>query len=125
MKVKITELAEELGVNVNDLMLLKAKKLTPEDYTGHGKNTWFTESAVLKIRLAMDIPEFSPDVLQADYVHDAPNPRWIYGNIQGVGGKRAILIPPKLRGKLKNKKFPVHAITDNTGTTYRHASLMG
>lgn len=125
MKVKITELADELGVNVNDLMLLKAKKLTPEDYTGHGKNTWFTESAVVKIRLAMDIPEFSPDVLQADYVHDAPNPRWIYGNIQGVGGKRAILIPPKLRGKLKNKKFPVHAITDNTGTTYRHASLTG
>jgi hypothetical protein len=58
MKVKITELADELGVNVNDLMLLKAKKLTPEDYTGHGKNTWFTESAVVKIRLAWTYRSF-------------------------------------------------------------------
>jgi TfoX/Sxy family transcriptional regulator of competence genes len=32
-----------MGVSVNDLMLLKIKKLTAEDYTGHGKNTWFTE----------------------------------------------------------------------------------
>jgi len=125
MKVKITELAEQLGVNVNDLMMLKTQKLTEDDYTGHGNKTWFTEDAVVKIRLALDIPEFSPDVMYATFVRDAPNPRWVYANIQGIGGKHAVLIPRKLRGKLNNKKFPVHGITDTTGTTYRHASLMG
>lgn len=125
MKVKITELAEELGVNVNELLEVKASKLTEDDWTGRGKNTWFTEDAVAKIRLAMDIPELSPDVLYATFVHAAPNDRWVYAKIEGVDGKRPVLIPRKLRGKLKDKKFPVHAITDNKGTTYRHAALTG
>jgi len=125
MKVKITELAEELGVNVNELLEVKASKLTEDDWTGRGKNTWFTEDAVDKIRLALDVPELSPDVVYATFLHAAPNNRWVYAKIQGVDGKRPVFIPKKLRGKLKDKKFPVHAITDIKGTTYRHASLTG
>ena len=37
MKVKITELADELGVNVNDLMLLKAKNLRPRTTRATGR----------------------------------------------------------------------------------------
>lgn len=123
--MKITELADELDVNVNKLLEIKASKLTKEDWTGHGKNTVFTDNGVTQIRLYLNAPEISPDVVYATFVHSAPNDRWVYAKIEGVDGKRPVLIPRKFRGKLKDKKFPVHAIKDSKGTTYRHASLTG
>jgi hypothetical protein len=125
MKTKITNLAKDLDVSVNDLLHIKETKLIDEDWSGRGKNTWFTQDAVKKIFLALELPEFSPSIIYGTYVHEAPNPRWVYAKIDGVDGKRPVLIPNKLRGKLKGKKFPINAITDNKDTTYRHAALTG
>ena len=125
MKTRITELADEMKVSVNELMLLKQSKLTEDEYSGAGKNTWFTPKGVEMIKLALDIPELSPDCKYATFLHDAPNGRWVYAKIEGVDGKRAVLIPRKFRDKLKNKRFPIHVITDSKGTTYRYATLTG
>ncbi len=125
MKTKITNLAKDLDVSVNKLLELKESKLMDDEWSGRGKNTWFTEDAVKKIFLALELPEVSPSILYGVYVHEAPNDRWIYAKIEGVDGKRPVLIPNKLRGKLKGKKFPINAITDNKDTTYRHAALTG
>lgn len=125
MKTKITNLAETLNVSVDKLLELKESKLMEGEWSGKGKNTWFTEDAVKKIFLAVELPEVSPSILYGVYLHEAPNPRWVYAKIDGVDGKRPVLIPNKLRDKLKGKRFPINAITDNKDTTYRHAALTG
>jgi hypothetical protein len=125
MKTKITELAKDLGLDVDKLLELKDSKLMEGDWSGKGKNTWFTEDAVKKIFFALELPEVLPNVLYGTYLHEAPNPRWVYAKIEGVDGKRPVLIPSKLRDKLKGKKFPINAITDSKDTTYRHAGLTG
>jgi hypothetical protein len=56
-------------------------------------------------------------------VKQCPNPNWVWALINGT--KTPVAIPSKLRGKLIGKTIPVHAITDASGTTYRHADLTG
>lgn len=125
MKVKLTELAKELGKTFNELHELKLEKLVAGEYTGSGRNTWLTPEAVDKLRLACVIPPAVPTVLDAEVIKDAPNPNWVYAIISGIEGKKPVAIPRKLHGKLMGKPIKVHAITDATGTTYRHASLTG
>ena len=125
MKTKITALAEELDVSVNEIMMLKCK-LEEDEWKGHGKNTWFqTEEAVEKLRLALDIPLAVPDVLTGSVLRSARNPNWVYAKIIGMEGKHPVAIPRRLREKLVGKKIQIHAITDINGTTYRHAKLTG
>jgi|TARA_R110000796_G_scaffold35270_1_gene90778 hypothetical protein len=125
MKTKITDLAKRFDVSVDELLEIKQKKLTKEDWTGRGKGTWFTEDGVEKVFLELEAPDVLPELLYGTFLHEAPNDRWVYAKIEGVDGKTAVLIPRKLRAKLKGKKFPIHAITDNRDTTYRHAALTG
>lgn len=125
MKVKLTELAKKLGKTFDELHQLKLDKLVAGEYTGSGRNTWLIEEAAEKLRLAVELPPAVPTVLDARVLHDAPNPNWVYAIIQDVNGKRPVAIPRRLRGKLSGKPIKVHAITDATGTTYRHASLTG
>ena len=106
-------------------MLLKTNKLDATDYKGVGKNTWFNETGITKIRLAIEIPLAVPDQLVGMVLSNAKNPNWVYCDITGIGGKKPVAIPRRLRGKLLNKRIPIHAITDATGTTYRHALLTG
>jgi hypothetical protein len=125
MKIKLTELAKKLGMTFDEAHQLKLDKLVAGEYKGSGRNTWLTPEAAEKLRLAMEIPAVVPTVLDAKVLHDAPNPNWVYAIIQDVNGKRPVAIPRRLRGKLVGKPIKVHAITDATGTTYRHASLTG
>ena len=123
--IRITDLAKELNVSVNELMTLKTTKLDATDYKGVGKNTWFSEAGIAKIRLAIDIPLAVPNQFIGMVLSNAKNPNWVYCEIVGIGGKKPVAIPRRLRGKLLNKRIPIHAITDATGTTYRHALLTG
>lgn len=125
MKVKLTELAKTLGKTYEEMNRLKEEKLVDGEYTGKGKNTWLLEEAAEKLRLAVEIPAVVPTVLEARVLHDAPNPNWVYAIIPDINGKRPVAIPRRLRGKLIGKPIKIHAITDATGTTYRHASLTG
>lgn len=123
--IRITDLAEQLNVSVNRLMTLKTTKLEVTDYKGVGKNTWFNEAGIAKIRLAIDIPLAVPNQFIGMVLSYAKNPNWVWCEIVGMEGKKPVAIPRRLRGKLLNKRIPIHAITDATGTTYRHTILTG
>jgi hypothetical protein len=58
MKTKITELAKDLGLDVDKLLELKDSKLMEGDWSGKGKNTWFTEDAVRKSFLPLSCRRF-------------------------------------------------------------------
>jgi hypothetical protein len=125
MKTKITDLSVELKVPYAELMEIAKAKLSEKDYTGAGKRLWLTEAAVEKLKLALAVPPAVPDVIIGQVLSEAPNNRWVYCTLAGKEGKHPVLIPNRLRGKLVGKKIEVHAITDATGTTYRHAALSG
>jgi hypothetical protein len=61
--------------------------------------------------------------LQAVVISQARNPQWVFAKIDNLDGKYAVAIPRKLSGKLEGKRINVEAITDDTGTTYRHEFL--
>lgn len=119
MKIKITDLAEQLGTSVNELILLK-EKLTPEQWTGRGKNTWFTEEAADILRLALDIPEIVPDRMQGVVLYQARNPNYVFVKLNGKDGKVPVCIPRRLRDMLTGKRINVEAIIDERGTSYRY-----
>jgi hypothetical protein len=119
MKIKITELAEQLGTSVNDLLSLK-EKLTEEQWSGRGKNTWFTEDAVEVLRVALDIPEIVPNKARGIVLYSARNPNYVYVKLNGKEGKVPVCIPRRMRDKLDGKNINVELITDDTGTSYRY-----
>jgi len=124
-KVKIGTVAEELKMDINELIKLKSDKLKPDvHYTGYGKNTLLTEKAIEIIKLSLAIPLAVPNRIEAVVLREAKNPRWIYAKLNGSNLKVPVAIPRKLRGKLVGKRIYVDAITDaSNATTYRHELL--
>ena len=125
MKVKMTELGKKLGKSYEEMVALRDEKLVSGEWRGTGRNTWLLPEAAEKLELACKLPPAVPQILRAVVLYDAPNPNWVYGIIDGVEAKQPIAIPRRLHGKLAGKRIEAHAITDATGTTYRHASLYG
>jgi hypothetical protein len=130
MKVKLTELAEELKIGFEEAQAVANEKLMKTQMTGKGRNTWLTEEGAATLRLWKEVPEVVPTTLYGYVLYDAPNPNYVYAKIDGRDGKVPVVIPRKLRGKLgpkekgtKGKRIPIHAITDATGTTYRYGPL--
>ena len=123
-KIKITTVAEELKIDINELIKLKTDKLKPEMYSGYGKNTLITEQGIEVIKLSLAIPLAVPNRIEAIVLREAKNPRWIYAKLTGSNIKVPVAIPRKLRGKLVGKRIYVDAITDaSNATTYRHELL--
>ena len=122
MKTKLTKIANAWQMPFDDLIVYVTKKVSPQYITGTGRSTWLTEEGLEELEIALQAPSAVPDVLYGTVKREAPNPIWVYTAIEGVG-QFPVFIPRKLRGKLINKRIPIHAITNNTGTTYRHAAL--
>lgn len=125
MKEKLTDLAKKLGITWDEAQRLRDTKLKPDQWAGKGKNTWLTEEAVRMIALAVQVPPVVPDVLYGEVIMAAPNPNLVMVKLEGDYRKTPVFIPRRLHGRLIGKRIPIHAITDATGTTYRHAQLTG
>jgi hypothetical protein len=123
MKKRITVMAAELGTTEEEIMKIAGEKLTRAQYTGTGKNTWFTEAGQKVVETALFIPEAAPKKLIGWVLAECRNPRWVWATIEGKQGKHPVLIPARLRGKLIAKQIAIDAITDINGTTFRHESL--
>ena len=125
MKLKLTELAERLGIPFKEALRLKQEKLAASELTGIGTNTMVTEKGAEEIELAVAVPLAVPTQHEGVVLREAPNPNYVYAKLNGIEGAWPVVIPRRLRGKLLGKRIPIHAITDANGTTYRHANLTG
>jgi hypothetical protein len=123
MKTKCTALAEEMKIDVEQLLAQAAKVIKPGMSTGKGKNTWFTEAGTDLIRQSEESPLTVAHRYEAYGVKTAPNPRWLYCTIDTFKGKIPVAIPRKMQDRLVGKYFTVEAIKDIKGTTFRHESL--
>jgi len=108
-----------MGIKVDDLLVLAAKKLT-DGVTGTGKRTWFSSEAVEILKLANDAPLAVADKTWGLVLSGARNPTWVYAKIDALDGKRLVHISRRYVGALVGKRIPIEVITDANGTTYRH-----
>lgn len=120
-KIQITELAVQLGVDVEKLIKLKNEKLTKTQYKGTGKNTWLTDEGADELKLALECPLAVPTRLMGTVLYRARNPRWVFVKIDGEDGKWPVLIHRRECGRILNKRIAINKITDNAGTTFIHA----
>lgn len=123
MKIKCTALAEEMGMDIDQLMARAARVLQPIHSKGKGKNTWFTEDGADLIRQSEEAPLTVAHRYEALGIKTAPNPRWLYCTIDTFKGKIPVAIPRKMQGRLVGKYFTAEAIQDIKGTTFRHEAL--
>jgi hypothetical protein len=123
MKIKCTVLAEEMGMEIDQLMARAGRVLQAIHSKGRGKNTWFTEDGADLIRQSEEAPLTVAHRYEAFGIKTAPNPRWLYCTIDTFKGKIPVAIPRKMHNRLLGKHFMVEAIKDIKGTTFRHESL--
>lgn len=119
LKTNVKDLAAELNLSVDDLLKLASEKLTG-GVTGKGKNTWYSAEATDILRLAKDAPMAVADKLKGLVIAPCRNPTWVYVKIDGIDGKRLVHISRRYTGMLIGKRIAIEAITDISGTTYRH-----
>lgn len=119
-KIRIGALARQLDVDLNKLISLMKEKLVEGQFSGNGRLAWITPEGAEILKLAVLAPLAVPAKLWARAILQARNPRWVYCTIEGKEGKFPVAIPNRLRGMLIGKRFRVDAITDVSGTTYRH-----
>ncbi len=123
MNITCTELAEEMGVEVEQLLARAKRVVRPGQSKGEGAATVYTEEGADLIRQAEEAPLTVAKLYKARGLNNAGNPRWVYCSIDTFEGKIPVAIPRKLQGKLVGKVFMVEAITDIKGTTFRHEQL--
>ena len=120
-KIKITELAAELDMDVDKLIKLKMEKLGPQHFKGYGKNTWLTHEGANLLRIANIAPLAVPNKLWGTVLNTCRNPAWLSVKIDGIEGRQPVRIPRRKVGLLIGKRILIDAITDaNGGTTYQH-----
>ena len=77
MKIKCTALAEEMGMEIGQLIARAERVLQPIHSKGKGKNTWFTEDGADLIRQSEEAPLTVAHRYEAYGIKTAPNPRWL------------------------------------------------
>lgn len=84
-----------------------------------------TRRAASRIDHEINLPEeLQQETLNAKFLHEANNRRFVFAKIQDVEGKHPVLIPKRLAGKLRGKNFKVERIEDNSGVSYRHEDFL-
>lgn len=120
--VKISEFCKKTGHTREDV-----DKIIENWSVGREKigNAWaITEYIANRIDQELSIPEEIQSVMyNAQFLHNANNPKYVFAKIIGFEGKHPVLVPRRLQGRLQGKNFKVEKIEDNTGVTFRHADF--
>jgi hypothetical protein len=119
-KIKMTALAEELGLTFEQVQVLAEQKVA-RGRTGKGKNTWLSHEAAEEIRLATQVPLAVSNKLEVRAMRQAANPRFVHCRYDGCDTLIPVLIPQRLVGRMIGKTFTAESITDASNcTTYRY-----
>ena len=103
MKVLITELANEICVSINELMVFQ-QTMNKEHYTGVGKRTWFTLEGVEAIRKHFTGPHVSGKMMRGVVLGQCPNKNFVFAKVDGKEGKVFVRIPKRLVGKVLDRR---------------------
>ena len=120
-KIRIGKLAENLDVDVDNLIRLAKSKLCASMMTGKGgKALWINEEGQELLSMAVDIPEIVPKHYKGCVIKPAANPSYVYSYINEIDKKVPVCVPRKLKKALVGKNIKIEAIEDATGVSYRY-----
>jgi len=120
-KIRIGKLAENLDVDVDNLIRLAKSKLCASMMTGKGgKALWINEEGQELLSMAVDIPEIVPKHYSGRVIKPAANPSYVYSYINEIDKKVPVCVPRKLKKALVGKNIKIEAIEDATGVSYRY-----
>jgi hypothetical protein len=122
MKVLITELANEICVSVNEIMVFQ-QTMSPDLYTGVGKRTWFTIEGVNEVKKHFTGPHFDSHIMSGVVLGQCRNPRFVYAKIPNVEGKVVVKIPARLSGKLDKKRIGIEKLVHGAETSYQWVKI--
>ena len=120
MKVRLSKLAEEQDVAVEEALRIATEKLPESSLTGKGKNTWINEQGADILSKSLMIDEIIPKHYEGIVISECPNPRYNYVINKEIGKKVAMMVPRTKRGILVGKKVTFEAIEDIKGISYRY-----
>lgn len=119
-KTRLTKLAEEFEINIDEALNIAHEKLSKEMITGKGKATWINEEGVEILADALIIPEIVPKHLKVKILNECPNRCYNWGYSKELSKKIPVLIPRKFWGKLIGKTITIECISDDKGESYRY-----
>ena len=108
-KKKLTQLAEEYGIPIEEALDLVFKELEEDMVTGKGKNTWINEDGqrVLDEFISM------PVLYRGPVLSEAPNPSYIMVYVKELSKKVPVKIPLRYKGTFPKGKV-VYLEADNS-----------
>jgi hypothetical protein len=108
-KKKLTQLAEEYGIPIEEALDLVFKELEEDMVTGKGKNTWINEDGqrVLDEFISM------PVLYRGPVLSEAPNPSYIMVYVKELSKKVPVKIPLRYKGSFPKGKV-VYLEADNS-----------
>ena len=119
-KTRLTKLAEEFEINIDEALNIAQEKLSKDMITGKGKATWINEEGVEILKDALIIPEIVPKHIKVKILHECPNRCYNWGYSKEIGKKVPVLIPRKFWGRLVGKTITIECISDDKGESYRY-----
>ena len=119
-KTRLTKLAEEFEINIDEAIKIAQDKLPEDMVTGRGKGTWINEEGVKILEEALVIPEIVPKHYKVKILKECPNRCYNWGHCLEIGKRVPILIPRKFWGRLIGKVITVECISDDKGESYRY-----
>jgi hypothetical protein len=108
-KKKLTQLAEEYGIPIEEALDLVFKELEEDMVTGKGKNTWINEDGqrVLDEFISM------PVLYRGPVLSEAPNPSYIMVYVKELSKKVPVKIPLRYKGSFPKGRV-VYLEADNS-----------
>jgi hypothetical protein len=108
-KKKLTQLAEEYGIPIEEALDLVFKELEEDMVTGKGKNTWINEDGqrVLDEFISM------PVLYRGPVLSEAPNPSYIMVYVKELSKKVPVKIPLRYKGTFPRGRV-VYLEADNS-----------
>ena len=119
-KTRLTQLAKEFEINIDEALTIAENKLSAEMITGKGGNTWINEEGVEILQDALIVPEIVPKHYKVKILTECPNRCYNWGHSKEIGKKIPVLIPRRFWGRLVGKTVTVECISDDKGESYRY-----
>jgi len=119
-KTRLTQLAKEFEINIDEALQIAHEKLSEDMITGKGKATWINEEGVEILQDALIVPEIVPKHYKVKILHECPNRCYNWGHSKEIGKRIPVLIPRRFWGRLIGKFVTVECIADSKGESYRY-----
>lgn len=109
----------ETDYSFDECLKIVTEKLSPEMFSGKGRNTWINEEGAEVLKVALHIPEIVPKYHIGYAVRLAPNKGYLYAKVDTMDGVIPVIVPRRLRDSLIGKRIRIEEINDGN-PSYRY-----